>query len=411
MTLRYRRPALHAACILFALPLRWLTSHEALLLAGAACIFNMLFLPALAPSLYRATEDKSASGIVWYPIAVLLMIAMLPLHVACACWAIMALGDAAASTMGGGAEWPWNPRKTIRGSLAFLIAAYAGGSALWWWISFAPPSWTRMGIAVVAAAIVESLPLPIDDNLTVSLAAALAFWTFAPSVTISPMGAAVSFALAAAALALGLLTISGAIAGFFIATALYSFEGWQAFALLAAFFVLGSGATRLAYRRKQSMGLAEQHKGKRVAAQAVANAGAAVIFAYIGQPLPMAAALAAATADTIATEIGPLFAGSLGGRVFLLATGKAVRPGTSGGISVAGTFAGLAGSAIIAVLAMLLGLTRGTEFAVITLAGATGSAVDSYLGGTLEKEGLLNNEGVNFLGTAVAGLLAWGLYR
>jgi uncharacterized protein (TIGR00297 family) len=224
---------------------------------------------------------------------------------------------------------------------------------------------------------------------------------------LSLIGAALSFALAAAALALDLLTVSGAIAGFVLATLLYTFEGWQAFALLAAFFVMGSGATRAAYRRKQAMGLAEQHKGKRVAAQAVANAVAAVAFAFLGQPLPMAAALAAATADTIATETGPLF----GGRVFLLATGKVVKPGTSGGISVAGTLAGLAGAAIIACLAMALGLTRGTEFAIITLAGATGSAVDSYLGGTLEKQGLLNNEGVNFLGTAAAGLLAMGMYR
>ena len=411
MNVYVRRPALHAACILFALPLRWFTSHEALLLAAAACLFNLIFLPALAPSLYRSGEDKSASGIVFYPIAVLLMVAMLPLHVACAGWAIMALGDAAANLAGSGAVWPWNPRKTLVGSAAFAAAAFAGGSALWWWISFAPPAWPRMAIAAVVAALVESLPLPVDDNLTVSLAAALVLGTFplafVPAVTLSPMGAAVSLSLAAAALALGLLTISGAIAGFTLATLLYSFAGWQAFALLAAFFVLGSGATRVAYRRKQSMNLAESHKGKRVAAQAVANAGAAVVFAFLGQPLAMAAALAAATADTIATETGPLF----GGRVFLLATGKVVKPGTSGGVSVAGTLAGVAGAAVIACLAMVLGVTRGTEFAIVTLAGATGSAVDSYLGGTLEKQGLLNNEGVNFLGTTAAGLLAIGLFR
>ena len=41
------------------------------------------------------------------------------------------------------------------------------------------------------------------------------------------------------------------------------------------------------------MGLAERRKGARVAEQAVANAGAAVIFAFMGQPLAMSAALAA----------------------------------------------------------------------------------------------------------------------
>ncbi len=268
-----------------------------------------------------------------------------------------------------------------------------------------------MALAAVLAALVESLPLPIDDNLSIAAVSAAVFiglgGVFAPSVGLAPMGVAVSVAFALVALALRLLTISGAIAGAVIASLLYSFGGWQAFALLAAFFVIGSSATRMAYHRKQAMGLAEQRKGARVAEQAVANAGAAVVFAFLGQPVAMAASLAAATADTIATEIGPLF----GGRVFLLATGRPVKPGTSGGISVAGTLAGIAAAAMVSGIAVASGAVRGGEFFIITLCAATGSLADSMLGGTLEKDGWLNNEGVNFLGTAAAGLLAIGMLR
>jgi uncharacterized membrane protein len=76
------------------------------------------------------------------------------------------------------------------------------------------------------------------------------------------------------------------------------------------------------------MGLAEQRRGSRTASQALANAGAAVAFAALGWKVAMAAALAEAAADTVATEIGPL----AGGKVFRIVDGQPVPPGTSGGV-------------------------------------------------------------------------------
>src|SRR5258708_32828770 len=84
-----RRPLLHAACGALALLLRWLTPREALLLASAGCVFNLIFMPALAPSLYRRSEDhverNATSGIFLYPLSVLLLVALVPLHIAATC--------------------------------------------------------------------------------------------------------------------------------------------------------------------------------------------------------------------------------------------------------------------------------------------------------------------------------------
>jgi len=46
---------------------------------------------------------------------------------------------------------------------------------------------------------------------------------------------------------------------------------------------------------------------------------------------------------------------------------------------------------------------------VVTAAGTVGGIVDSLLGATLERRGLLNNDGVNFTNTLAGALAAAGL--
>ncbi len=214
-------------------------------------------------------------------------------------------------------------------------------------------------------------------------------------VQLTLISMAVCLTLAAAAYALRLMTLPGAITGLVLASLLWNYAGFRGFLLLAAFFVLGSGATRIAKRRAPP----------RVAAQAAANAGAALIFAILGWTPAVVAALAEAAADTVASEIGPL----LRGRVFLITNGREVPAGTSGGVSVAGTLAGLAAAAVVTTLAVATGMVRPGWSPGIILAAGTGSLVDSFLGATLEKRGWINNDGVNLLGTLAAGLLVMDL--
>jgi uncharacterized membrane protein len=90
-------------------------------------------------------------------------------------------------------------------------------------------------------------------------------------------------------------------------------------------------------------------------------------------------ALAAATADTWATEIGTLFGGTPRAPLTL----RPVPPGTSGGMSAAGTAAMIAGALFIALAARALALTD--ALAVVTLAGCVGAMVDTLLGATLQE--------------------------
>jgi uncharacterized protein (TIGR00297 family) len=202
----------------------------------------------------------------------------------------------------------------------------------------------------------------------------------------------------------------GALTGGLLGTALYLALGGAGFALLAAFYVLGSGATLLGLARKQARGLAQTRGGRRGARNVLANAGVAVVWASIalatplGEPavLACAAALAAATGDTLASEIGQL----VGGRTRLIVNFSAVKPGTEGGVSFWGSAAGLGGCVAIAGLGTGLDLYPAAGLPAVALAGVVGVCADSVLGATLEQRGLLGNEGVNFTATLVASLTA-----
>ena len=54
---------------------------------------------------------------------------------------------------------------------------------------------------------------------------------------------------------------------------IYAFLDWRGYLLLLAFFVIGSAATKLGYRKKAAAKLAQEDKGRRGARHALANAG------------------------------------------------------------------------------------------------------------------------------------------
>ncbi len=94
------------------------------------------------------------------------------------------------------------------------------------------------------------------------------------------------------------------------------------------------------------------------------------------------AALAAAAADTWATEIGRRSPGWPRS----LRTGRPVAPGTSGAVSLWGLAASLLAASLMGGLAGLLapGLQGGPVAAAVTLAGFLGGLVDSVLGAFLQ---------------------------
>jgi uncharacterized protein (TIGR00297 family) len=96
----------------------------------------------------------------------------------------------------------------------------------------------------------------------------------------------------------------------------------------------------------------------------------------------------------------------LGGQPRLITTFQTVPTGTDGGITFAGSAAGCIGAAIIAMVAAIT-FPLDLRIAVVVFScGVLGLFVDSLLGATLERHGLLNNDAVNFLSTLVAAVCA-----
>jgi uncharacterized membrane protein len=78
-------------------------------------------------------------------------------------------------------------------------------------------------------------------------------------------------------------------------------------------------------------------------------------------------------------------------------------------VSLEGTLAGIAGSAVIAALGAGLGLFSWAGAGVVVVAAFLGSTFESVVGAALSKRQLLDNEALNFLNTLVGALAAAGL--
>ena len=165
--------------------------------------------------------------------------------------------------------------------------------------------------------------------------------------------------------------------------------------------------------KKRRLGLAEANKGRRTAGQVLANAGVAGALGLLGWQWPalapttqlmLAGSFAAATADTLASELGNLY----GRRYYNLLTFRTDTRGLNGVVSAEGTLLGAAGSAVLAG-AYCLGHGWGPWFWWLVLAGTAGNLADSVLGATLERRHYLTNNAVNLLNTLVGALAAAGL--
>ncbi len=138
----------------------------------------------------RRQDGQRASAVLGYAGSVLLTLLLFPEHVelGLTVLAVLAFGDGAATVGGlmfGGPKLPWNPRKTWSGFGSFLTVGIPLASVIYWGEThFNPESleYQRIpfttalgcaGAAVILAAIAESLPSRINDNIRVGAAAAL----------------------------------------------------------------------------------------------------------------------------------------------------------------------------------------------------------------------------------------------
>lgn len=220
------------------------------------------------------------------------------------------------------------------------------------------------------------------------------------------LGCAAAGTVAITARRRGYLTGGGAVAAAGVGGTVYAAGPPAASAAMLWFFGSSSLLTRLPGR------VSERDAGGRNALQVLANGGAAALGAVMhsrtGSTSSLAfigGSLAAATADTWATELGSRY----GGQPRLITTGRRTEPGTDGAVSAVGLLAGAAGALTAsAVYAVLLPAALRRGVLVRCLAGGLGGMLlDSLLGATLEgPDRPLGNDEVNLFCALSGGSLA-----
>ncbi|HVF40479.1 MAG TPA: DUF92 domain-containing protein [Gemmatimonadaceae bacterium] len=184
------------------------------------------------------------------------------------------------------------------------------------------------------------------------------------------------------------LSTSGALAAAAVGTTCVA-AGWSWSIVLIAMFLTATTLTRVGGRRKAAR-VEDADGGEsdgRTAVQVLANGAlytfAALISLTTSSLVPFvigAGAIAAATADTWATEIGTLSEKSP--RSIL--TGKPVATGESGGVTFLGWLGAAGGAGAIAGTALAVGWPIAAGCAAL-IGGIGGATVDSLLGATLQS--------------------------
>jgi uncharacterized protein (TIGR00297 family) len=345
----------------------------------------------------------------------------------------MAFGDGFSTVIGKRmplAPLPWNGSKSWGGFAAFIL--FGGIAAFGIARVFGAPHDVAIAAALIVSAIAETLPLGIDDNVTVPFVAAavLAAMAIKPIVAASApppiawVWIVVNTFLAIVGYALRSVDVSGALIGWILGCVLILGGGPPLYVALLAFFIIGTLTTKLGYARKAREGLAQEKGGRRGAAHAFANVGVAAICAVacwrgLGfVPLFMGiAALATAAADTTASEIGQLF----GRRAFLPLTFRRVERGTEGAISIEGTLAGIVAGCIVASAGTAMAahhfragfigsvaIYKSNVIIVLTLCAALGCYLESILGNWNRRHGSpIANGTLNFANTMLGAFLFW----
>ncbi len=222
------------------------------------------------------------------------------------------------------------------------------------------------------------------------------------------------------------LTLDGTIAAFGVGMVI-GILGNVSWLLVLLFFLLSSFiATRYKFALKEAMGVQEGVKGERRATNVLANGFApmaAAVLSFLDPPgfpreiggIVFLSALAVAGSDTLASEIGVLSQ-----KAYLITSLKRVTPGTDGGVSLLGQacaigaalYTAVVGWFVVADLARIYGLDTTTPvyagyLLIPAVIGFVGCQIDSVIGATLERRGLVSKKTTNLLATCAGGVLAY----
>ena len=403
--------------------------------------YKMKLVPAMS------SDGDNAPGTVYYAVAMTFLSVvslfdarmMLPFGIAVFC---TSFGDGLAGVLGQAVK-KHNPKiyasKSVIGTLANFLVCFFVPFAFGYFYDYPIELWHCLIIAIFAAEIELFVSKGLDNIvLTISIAILSFLLVFYPVINNGLLAVMLTPIIIALAYSKRALTLGGIILAVVMDIIITVSLGNFGFCVLITFFAGSLVVDKIKKHGKKS----KQNKKRDVEkrgdcrdiVQVFANGGVAMIAAlaylFSGEKLfvfAFCASLAEAFADTAASGLG-FFAK----RTYDVFRFETCEGGLSGGMSLLGTFSGLAASAIVSVIVLLFGAIDAAGFAVIFVSGFLGSVFDSMLGSLLqvkyrctvckiilEREehcgkntekyrGLrfINNDTVNFLSTFFAAAMA-----
>jgi uncharacterized protein (TIGR00297 family) len=378
------RKFIHIATGVAVLPAPWLfTSWLPIFIITA--FFALANGWAIQRSKLKSIHEVSRAslGTFYYPLSYALLLLLFwrrHVMILSIAFALMAFGDAIAGIIAGKVQQrkilplPWD-KKSLQGSAAMFVTStllVAMGLALFRHehnLSFSNGVLISVAIGLLAAA-AEALSYRGSDNLTVPLLAALGLY-----VVLRPETQQQFFLGEALALVFGI-------------------GGWTFAMPMLLFFIVSSLLSKLPQKNAKLAQDMIAKGDRRDAVQVLANGLLPTLMVIAGLFIKNETAfllylggLAAATADTWATEIGLRF----GKQPRSILTGKLVAPGTSGGITLAGSLGAILGAALVALVGYLSYRffedveIRWQPFIGVAIAGIIAQFIDSLLGATLQR--------------------------
>ncbi|UCF63226.1 MAG: DUF92 domain-containing protein [bacterium] len=395
--------------LLLSTPLLLETALPLLAISAFFTLFNFIALQYnLLPGIHI---ERNNYGTVYYAFSFFVLILLFwegHKVVIIASMMIMAVGDALAAIVGkkvrkSHAYRLVRDQKTLEGSLTMFLV-----STLVVYLTFLlyPDTMNTMNytsghfllFAVITAVVstsAEALGDRGNDNLTVPLLSGFILYFLLSHDTSHHFQLILGMVMGAVTVYLShrarFLTSSGMVSAFLLATVIYGFGGWKWTLPILTFFISSSLLSKVG---KSVFDNIFEKGSRRDHVQVMANGGIAGLFMILEILVPhpinylaYLGSLAAATADTWATEIGMRW----GKHPRLISNLKLVPPGTSGGITSAGLLGALAGSIILAISGILFfteieQLSIWLLFTMIVSSGFMASLVDSFLGATIQVQ-------------------------
>tara|TARA_B100000902_G_scaffold57457_1_gene64342 strand:+ start:5599 stop:6375 length:777 start_codon:yes stop_codon:yes gene_type:complete len=215
----------------------------------------------------------------------------------------------------------------------------------------------------------------------------------------------------------------GSVLAFLICFVSGVFGHWSWLLIILIFVGSSFLATRFAIVYKKALGVEESDEGTRGGSNVISNGilppliALAYSFGLLSPEQALVAfttSMAAASADTMASEIGVLSPSP----VLITNPRKVVEPGVDGGISFEGLTASFLSAVSISMLAyagFLVLIEEKHAFSasielnylfISAFFGFLGSVIDSLLGATLQNRGILTNNGVNLVSISLSVMLS-----